>query len=225
MAGSSIQGFFWDYDNTILETAEAHWNKHCVVLARHGIMLNESGSKRIYENNGNQNWEWFKEELGLRIPQKEYLQEVDAQFKEYLAHLEMRPGIAELFQFIDDAGIPQAIITNARRDSAEPVLKEKNILPLMKFVLFKEDYEGRKPDPAPYLAGLNKMAEITGLSIDPKRCIAIEDDPKGVESAHRAGVIAIHRKLNEGEESSPFAQYSCFHKDDFIRLVKSLVNC
>lgn len=218
----TIQGFFWDYDNTILETAEAHWNKHQVVLARYGIELNEIYRKRIYENNGNQNWEWLKDQLGLKVPQKEYLQEVDFEFQQQMNHLEMRPGVASLFTWIDESGIPQAIITNARRDSAEPVLNEKQIAPLMKFILFKEDYEGRKPDPAPYLAGFKKMAELMGQPIDPKRCIAVEDDPKGVESAHRAGAIVIHRKLAEHEKDSHLADYCCFHESDFINIVRSL---
>lgn len=219
----SIQAFFWDYDNTLLETAEAHWNKHRTVLARYGIELSEMYRKRIYENNGSQNWEWMNKELGLKVPEKEYLQAVDSEFQRHLLALEMRPGIAEIFTLLNELNIPQAIITNARRDSAEPVLQKRNIIPSMKFVLFKEDYEGRKPDPAPYLAGFKKMAEVMKFPFNPRRCIAVEDDPKGVESAHKAGAIVIHRKLKEDEPNSPYADYSCFHKEDFIKIVKHLL--
>lgn len=215
-----VQAFFWDYDNTILETADAHWNKHQVVLARYGIKLSESHRKRVYENNGNQNWDWMSTELGLKVPEKTYLEEVDFEFQRHMINLQMRPGVSLLFKEIFNAGIPQAIITNARRDSAEPVLKAKEIMPFMKFVLFKEDYHGRKPEPSPYLTGFKKMSEILGESIDPKRCIAVEDDPKGVESAHRAGAVVIHRKLGIEEADSPYANYSCFQEQDFINLVR-----
>jgi hypothetical protein len=30
----TIQAVFWDYDNTILETADAHWKKHQTVRWR-----------------------------------------------------------------------------------------------------------------------------------------------------------------------------------------------
>lgn len=218
-----IQAFFWDYDNTILETAEAHWNKHRIILAQCGIELPEMYRQQIYENNGSQNWEWIKNELGLKVPEKEYLEAVDSEFQKHLAALEMRSGVAELFKLIDDLGIPQAIVTNARRASAEPVLKKKGIIPCMKFVLFKDDYEGRKPEPAPYLAGFKKMESIMGKTLNPKQCIVVEDDPKGVESAHKAGAIVIHRKLSEAEADSPFANYSCFHQEDFMRLVRNLL--
>ncbi len=220
---TKIQAFFWDYDNTLLETAAAHWNKHQTVLARYGITLHENFRQRIYENNGNQNWEWMREELGLKVPQKEYLAEVDAEFQRHMINLEMRPGVEHLLYLIADLNIPQAIITNARRDSAEPVLQSKNVLSLMKFVLFKEDYTGRKPAPTPYLVGFDKMTAVIGKPINPKRCIAIEDDPKGVESAHKAGSIVIHRKLAENEPASPYADYSCYHEADFINIVEKLV--
>jgi HAD superfamily hydrolase (TIGR01509 family) len=218
-----IQAFFWDYDNTILETAEAHWNKHVAVLARHGIVLSEVFRQRVYENNGNQNWEWMKNELGLQIPEKEYLKAIDAEFQRHMFNLKMRPGIEHLIDVIAAHRIPQAIITNARRDSAEPVLAQKGILSKMSFVLYKEDYEGRKPDPAPYLKGFERMEKCLGQPIIPACCIAVEDDPKGVESAGKAGAIVIHRKLSEGMEDSAFANYSCFHEKDLIALILPLI--
>lgn len=219
----TIQAVFWDYDNTILATAEAHWKKHQTVLAQHGIQLDESYRKKIYENNGSQNWEWMSQELGLKVPEKEYLEAVDYEFQQHMIELDMRPGVAELFEFIEKLNIPQGIITNARRNSAKPVLDKKKIASLMRLILFKEDYQGRKPEPTPYLKGFEEMGMILKDTIEPKRCIAIEDDPKGVESAHRAGAIVVHRKLSEDEADSPFADYCCFHKDDFIKIMKTLL--
>lgn len=219
-----IQAVYWDYDNTIVATAEAHWKKHLTVLAQHGIELNETFRTKVYENNGNQNWKWMRDELNLKVSEKKYLEEVDCEFQRYMSELEIRPGVTELFELISTLNIPQAIITNARKNSAKSVLDVKGITPFMEFILFKEDYEGRKPEPAPYLHGLKKMEEVLGESIAPRRCIAIEDDPKGVESAYRAGVNVIHRKLNENDADSPYANYCCYHKDDFIKIVRDLLN-
>lgn len=219
-----IQAVFWDYDNTILATAEAHWKKHQVVLLGLGIELSEIYRQQIYENNGNQNWAWMSKDLGLAVPEKEYLAAVDGEFQRHMLSLEMRPGVADLFELLNQRGIPQAIITNARRDSAKPVLDGKNITPLMQFVLFKEDYSGRKPEPTPYLQGFQKMGEILRCVLDPKRCLAIEDDPKGVESAHRAGAIVIHRKLDPEDPPAPYADYSCFHSEDLFKIVYKFLN-
>lgn len=218
-----IQAIFWDYDNTILSTEEAHWNKHCITLAKYGIVLNSSFRKRIYENNGHQNWEWISRELGLSLPEKDYLEQIDSEFQKHLLDLEMRPGVFEVFQLIKELNIPQAIITNARRNSAQPVLDQKKISSFMQFIFYKEDYEGRKPEPAPYLRGFEKMESLLNKPIEPKRCLAIEDDPKGVESAHRAGAIVIHRKLKEQDPHTSYADHTCFHKEDFLKIIRNLL--
>jgi beta-phosphoglucomutase-like phosphatase (HAD superfamily) len=93
----------------------------------------------------------------------------------------------------------------------------------MSFILYKEDYQGRKPDPAPYLKGFKRMEEVTGHSIIPSKCIAVEDDPKGVESAHKAGMTVIHRKLDPNEEDCVFADYSCYGEHDFVAIVTKLL--
>ncbi len=77
----TIQAVFWDYDNTILVTADAHWRKHERILAKHGIELNPIYKKRIYENNGSQNWKWMREELNLKIPEDAYLEMIDREFQ------------------------------------------------------------------------------------------------------------------------------------------------
>lgn len=214
----------WDYDNTIFRTLDSHFNKHKTVLERYGIKLSEIFRQKIYENNGEQNFEWMQKELGLKVPKEKYLTEVDEEFFKHMKELEMRPGVKYLIEEINRRKIPQAIITNARRNSAKPVLDEKGITPFMKKILFKEDYEGRKPDPAPYLAGLKAISEITHQELDPKRCIAIEDDPLGVKSAKAAGMVVIHRKLNEQDLDCQDADYCCFHEKEFVNLVLKLLD-
>lgn len=218
-----IQAFFWDYDNTILETAEAHWNKHVTILASHGIVLEQKFRPRVYENNGNQNWEWMRDELGLKLNEKDYLKAIDVEFQKHMLGLQMRSGVEQLIGVLEAHQIPQAIVTNARRDSAEPVLHQKGILQKMSLALYKEDYQGRKPDPAPYLEGFKRMEQRIGAPLMPSRCIAIEDDPKGVESASQAGAIVVHRKLDQNMEDCPFADYVCFHEQEFVALILGII--
>jgi HAD superfamily hydrolase (TIGR01509 family) len=78
-------------------------------------------------------------------------------------------------------------------------LEAKNLAPRFKFILCIEDYQGRKPEPAPYLAAKTKMQQIAGHSIDAKECLVIEDDPKGVESGTAAGMIVLHRPVSDDD--------------------------
>ena len=68
-----IKFVFWDSDNTLVETAEHHWRKHFEILKAHDIALGDQYRERVYTNNGSQNWNWMKEELGLKLDEKTYL--------------------------------------------------------------------------------------------------------------------------------------------------------
>jgi len=158
---------FWDSDNTLVNTAEHHWRKHFETLKTLGLTLDETYRKRIYENNGMQNWAWLTAELGLKLEQQDYLDKIDAW---YFDHIVMS------------------------------ALEAKKLAPSFDFILCKEDYEGRKPEPTPYLTALKKMEELYGETIDPKNCLVIEDDPLGVQAGEAAGMTVLYRPI--GDEKS-----------------------
>ncbi len=215
----NIQAVFWDYDNTILETAQGHWEKHFVTLKKYGINLDEKYRQKIYHNNGSQNWQWINKELNLKIPEQQYLNEIDSYFQNKMTNLPYREGVEEAFKYFTKKKIPQAIVTNGRTASVKPILEGKGINKIMKFILYKEDYDGRKPEPTPYLTAIKKMEEIIGKKLNPKQCLAIEDDPKGVESAHKAGMTVIHRKLSQNQAPCKIADYIAFTKNDFLNVI------
>lgn len=190
---NKIKYVFWDSDNTLVNTAEHHWRKHYETLQSLGITLEDQWRTRIYTNNGAQNWEWISAELGLDVPCQDYLDKIDQWYFDHIDDIQIRSGITEALDFCDHNGIPQCVVSNGRRRSVMAALEAKNIAPRMRFILCKEDYEGRKPGPEPYVAALGKMEETEGFSIHPETCLAVEDDPKGVESAKAAGMQVIYR--------------------------------
>ena len=192
-AKAGIQYVFWDSDNTLVNTAEHHWRKHAETLKIHGITLGEEHREKIYTNNGSQNWEWITKELGLDIPQDQYLNEIDAWYFDHIDEIEIRDGVLDAITEFNQRGLPQAVVSNGRRRSVMAALDAKSLSRHFEFILCKEDYEGRKPDPAPYLAGLKQMEQRLGTTIDPATCLVIEDDPKGVESGKAAGMQTFYR--------------------------------
>lgn len=214
-----IQFVFWDSDNTLVETAEHHWRKHFEVLKAHSVVLGDQYRERIYTNNGSQNWNWMKDEFDLNLDEKTYLSQIDQWYFDHIDEIIIRDGVEESINIFRDAGIPQCVVSNGRRISVMAALKAKNIAPNMKFILCKEDYEGRKPDPTPYLAAMEKMS-----ATDPTACLAIEDDPLGVQSAHRAGMRVFHRKLDEQQDDAPYANETFFSGEDLIKACRKIIS-
>ena len=213
---------FWDCDNTLVENAAMHWQKHETTLLKHGYTLPADVKRTFYHNNGNQNWQWLVDNLGLTIPCDDYLKEIDSWYHANVHQVPFRGGIPWALNYFKDNSVKQCVVTNARRASVEPMLDVKGIAPYFEFTWCKEDYANRKPDPTPYLSAIDKMAELVGHAIAKDDCLAIEDDPYGVTAAHKAGITVIQRRLVRDEAPSPDATLSLYDEDDFVNALKAL---
>lgn len=196
---TTIHYVFWDSDNTLVNTGIHHWRKHVEILKTLGIALDEKYQTRIYENNGAQNWEWLTAELGLSMDKDRYLDLIDRWYYDHIHEMHVRAGIWDALAMVEKAGLPQAVVSNGRRRSVMAALTAKELAPKFEFILCNEDYEGRKPDPSPYLAAKTKMQQIKGVPIDPATCLVIEDDPLGVQAGEAAGMQVIHRPPGEDD--------------------------
>ncbi len=194
---TKIAYVFWDCDNTLVHTAEHHWLKNLHVLKRHGVDLPEEHKHRVFLQGSPQNYEWFISELGLKCDRDTYLREVDAWFTENAGQIKIRDGVIEALEHFKSNNIPQAVVSNGRTHSVRSVLDAVHLSPYFDAMLCKEDYEGRKPNPEPYLAGIRSLEAIHGISIDPAACLAIEDEEKGMQSAKAAGMRVFYRPLGD----------------------------
>ena len=117
-----------------------------------------------------------------------------------------RPGARELLAELVGHGVPCALVTMSWRRVAAAVV---DALPTGSFttVVCGDDVTNGKPHPEPYL----KAAAL--LSVDPQECIAIEDSPTGVASAHAAGcrVLGVPNMKQ-------------LHGGDGIRIISSLAD-
>ena len=97
---------------------------------------------------------------------------------------ELIEGINQTLKFLHDH-YKMGIVTSSRKQHFEIIHKNTNILKYFKFVLTREDYRNSKPDPEPYLKGLDM------IDVKPEECIVIEDSARGLKSANRAGIFCL----------------------------------
>ncbi|MFJ5708204.1 HAD family hydrolase [Streptomyces sp. NPDC093105] len=97
-----------------------------------------------------------------------------------------RPGALALLAELKAAAVPTALVSASPRRVVDLVLGGIGDH-WFTVTLAAEDTEHTKPDPAPYLAAAHR------LGLDPASCVAVEDSPAGVASAHAAGcsVLAV----------------------------------
>jgi len=95
------------------------------------------------------------------------------------------PGVLRLLDALRSARIPTAIATSARRKSLDIVIDRLGLRSYFDITVTKDEAEAEKPDPGLYLMAAER------LGVDPKDCVAIEDSPRGVIAATRAGMKCI----------------------------------
>lgn len=101
------------------------------------------------------------------------------------ARLELMPGLSDLLDALEEAGIPKAIATSSGRRFVTNVLGRFDLEPRFAFVLTAEDVVEGKPNPEIYQTAARR------LGLDPSEVMVLEDSQNGCLAAARAGTIAV----------------------------------
>jgi HAD superfamily hydrolase (TIGR01509 family) len=101
------------------------------------------------------------------------------------AHVPVKPGAAEMLEYLAGRGLPLAIATSSRPTTVQRHLGSAGLLGHFKAIATRYDVERGKPHPDVYLEAARR------LGVAPGRCIAFEDSNVGLTAAHAAGTMAI----------------------------------
>ena len=181
----SVRAIFWDNDGILVETEPLYFEANQRTLAPLGIDLNEELYRRLFLIEGRGAWHLL-DERGFSEAEIESLrQQRNALYSDLIrARVRVLPGVVDVLDALHGR-FSMAVVTSSRRDHFDLIHERTGLLKYFDFVVAGGDYARSKPDPAPYIAAL----ERSGLS--PEDCIAIEDSERGLESAARAGIRCI----------------------------------
>ena len=96
-----------------------------------------------------------------------------------------KPGIDELLDYLEQAGIPAAITSSSPMEFIEKHLSAVNLLHRFQKLCSGHSIPNGKPAPDIYLLGAKE------LGLKPEECLALEDSPTGILSAFRAGCLPV----------------------------------
>lgn len=100
-------------------------------------------------------------------------------------YLEVKPGLYELLDFLDEMKISKAVATATNRKDTLHRFEKVHINGRFDVTVCGDEVHIRKPNPEIYLTTLKKAG------IDAKDALILEDSVVGVEAAYRAGVDCI----------------------------------
>lgn len=186
-----FEAIFWDNDGVLMESEHLYFQANAEALARVGLTLTRELFAEISLRRG----ESVLQLAGGGSHLREWR---DRRYVELLAcDATVMPGVAAVLSRLHGRW-PMAIVTSCRREHFQVMHKASNLLGYFDFILTREDVLLSKPDPEPYQLAARRAG------VDSRRCLAIEDSPRGVAAAVAAGmtVAALPGPLNAGGDFS-----------------------
>jgi len=189
-----FDGVVFDMDGVLLDSEPLHHRTVNALLAEEGAHLDLVDYLGYVGTTLEDTWSDLARRFGLRRPFTYYRDRYDDEIlRHYETSSELLPGAAWLVNQLSSRGIRLAVASSSRTAWVRACLTRLGLLDRFDAVVTGDMVTHGKPDPEIYLRA------AAGIGVLPARCIAIEDAPKGVEAAFRAGmsVVAVDTPYTE----------------------------
>ena len=180
-----IKAILWDNDGVLVDTEKLFFAATRHVLSTVGFDLTEELfiEFSLIKGNGLRD---YMEQNGYETSNFEDLRKIRNEKYSVLLEKESRliPGVKETLASLY-GDYTMGIVTSSKKVHFDIIHQHTDIRHFFDFVLTREDYKNSKPDPEPYLKGLQK------LGISPEECIVIEDSARGLKAANQADLFCL----------------------------------
>ena len=180
------EAVLFDLDGVLLDSMPYHCKAWQQVFARLGVDVQP---EEIYSREGTRTAELARalvKNHGLELDEEAILHLIDEKSKVYnaISRAELMPGAVDLLEELKRRGLLTAIVTSTFRENLEKILPPE-FLRQFEAIVTGEDVSIGKPHPRPYLLAAERLEK------EPARCVAVENAPLGVKSAHAAGMPCV----------------------------------
>lgn len=176
----------FDFDGTILDSESAEFQSHRRLCADHGVELTEeewcTGIGRVQA--ATHWWEWLCARAAAPPPYERFRETTRQYFREHV-RMEPMPGITALVGALVAAAVPRGVASAASSRWVFRALVDLQLAPSFDVVVTADQVARPKPAPDVYVEAARR------LSIDPARCVAIEDSGPGLAAARTAGMRTV----------------------------------
>jgi HAD superfamily hydrolase (TIGR01549 family) len=175
-----LQAVLFDWDGTLVNTAEASYRCYEKLFGSYGIAFDRDAFRRTYSPN----WHLTYSALGLA---EDRWAEADARWLEHYCEEEvvLIEGARDALLRVRRAGLRAGIVTSGDRVRVGRELDDLGVASLFEVVVCAEDVVYRKPHPEALLLALDK------LGVGAAEAVYVGDSPEDVQMARAAGVMAV----------------------------------
>ncbi|PWB31028.1 haloacid dehalogenase [Pseudomonas sp. SDI] len=190
-----LEALLFDLDGTLSDTDKLHLLAMQQLLQEDGRVLSEAEFDAHVSGRANADLCRY---LFPDRPLSEHLafaERKEARFRALSPTLAPTPGLLALIEYAEQQRIGMAVVTNAPRANATHMLDALGLSGRFEHVLVAEELPRTKPDPLPYLSGLQRLGARA------ERALAFEDSVPGVTAASKAGIVTVGLSTSQPPEA------------------------
>ena len=189
----------FDMDGLMFDTEAVYWKAAEALLGRRGCPYTEELNEAIMGRPPRYCFETFIAWFGFTETWEELQAESEALFFRFLDEdFRVMPGLYDLLDRLEKAGIPKGVCTSSSARVADAVLTRSGLKNRFAFLLTSESIQRGKPDPQVYLLAAEKFG------VSPADMLVLEDSTAGVRAAAAAGAVcyAVRAEHNKNADLS-----------------------
>ena len=180
-----IKAILWDNDGVLVDTEGLYFQATREILSRVDVDLTQKMYAEYSLKHGRSVWHLAADKGASPDEVKHLRGERNSLYERLLRQGNtLIDGVEETLANLHGK-FTMGIVTSSRPEHFEVIHQETGLLKYFDFVITSLYYTNFKPDPEPYLVGL----ERTGLEKD--ECVVIEDSARGLTAANAAGIQCL----------------------------------
>lgn len=195
------QAVLWDLDGTLIDSEPLWMAAEASLMAEFGIEWTHEDAMSLVGNALPVSAEIMRSH-GVPLENRQVIDRLIGEVMDGLRRdVPWRAGARELLVSLQQAGVPQALVTMSEAVMAEAVVQGLGFDPFSVRVTGDVVRNG-KPHPEPYLTAVAQLEESHG-PLDPQQVVAVEDSRPGTASAMAAGLVTVAVPLHVPLEPNP----------------------
>ena len=180
------RGVVFDMDGLMFNTEDVYWVVGSTILRRRGCEFTQELADAMMGRPPQPAFEVMIQWHSLTCGWEELARESEETFIEVMpGRVQAMPGLLDLLDALEAAGIPKGIGTSSSRVLVDALLPLFNLEPRFQFILSAEDIVHGKPHPEIYLKAVGR------LGLTPPEVLVLEDSENGCRAAVAAGTLAV----------------------------------
>lgn len=186
---AEIEAVIFDLDGVITDTAEYHYLAWKALADELEIPFDREFNEELKGISRTESLEMILEHGNKELSEEEkehYAVKKNEHYKTFINQItpkDLLPGVREFMEEIKVDGIKTGLASASK--NAQAVIERLEVTDLLDTVVDAAKVEKGKPDPEVFL----KAAEQ--LSVDPAKCVGVEDAQAGVKAIKAANMYAI----------------------------------